>query len=150
MDQHERLSPNDYTTMNSIPNRLPPPAPGPTGPSAPDNRTEGPSSGPAPGGSPATGGGGHQAHHTGTQHQLVSDLRADFWRGFEHMPQLVIAESESGDDSGDEEEGPLSFARLLSPYSKLYRGVVQEHDKEAARNSELRMVRWVEDVARCI
>lgn len=66
------------------------------------------------------------------------------------MPQLVIAESESGDDSGDEQEGPLSFARLLSPYSKLCKGVVRQHDKEAASNSELRMMRWVEDVARCI
>lgn len=65
------------------------------------------------------------------------------------MPQLVIAESEPGDDSGDEEEGPLSFARLLSPYSRFFRGIVQ-HDKEAARNSELRMMRWVDDVARCI
>lgn len=79
----------------------------------------------------------------------MSDFGADFWRGFEHVPQLVIAESESGDDSADEQEGPLSYAHVLSPYSTFYRGVVRQYEKDAARNNELRMMRWIEDVARC-
>lgn len=149
MDQFERLNLNDYSTRGSIPNSLPPPAPGATGPSMPDNLTRGAGFGPAPTAAPAPSGGGHDTYHTGTQHQLVSDYRADFWRGFEHVPQLVIAESESGDDSAHEHEGPLSYARLLSPYSPYCRGVVRQYEREAAAKSELRMMRWVEDVARC-
>lgn len=64
------------------------------------------------------------------------------------MPLLMIAESESGDDSADEEEGPISFARLLAPYSKPSREIVDQHDNEVARHTELRMMKWVDDVAR--
>lgn len=148
MDYFERINPPNSNPQMGIPNSLPPPPPDPTGPTNPDNRT-GSSTGPAGGTTPTSSGGSDVTHYyTGTQHQLASDFRPDFWRGFEHGPLLVIAESESGDDSADEQEGPLSYARLLSPYSKLCREIVRQHEKEAVRNSELRMMRWVDDVAR--
>lgn len=152
LDECERLNLNDFNLRTSIPPSLPPPTSDATDDNMPDNRTGGPSSGSAPPGGAPSPGGGQVAHyhHTGTQQQLVSDFHTDFWRGFEHVPQLVIAESESGDDSEDEQEGPLSYARLMSPYSKFYRGIVRQHDKEAARNRDVRMMRWVEDVARCM
>lgn len=148
MDQYERLTSHDYNMRNSIPTSLRPPGPDPANPSTFDRSTRGPHSGAAPAAASSPPSGNHDTRHTGTQHHLVSELRAEFWRGFEHFPPLVIAESEPGDDSDDEQEGPLSYARLLSPYSKYYSGIVQQHDKEAARNSEMRMMRWVDDVAR--
>lgn len=148
MDQYERLSSHDYNMRTSISPSMRPPGPDPTNPSTPDRLTRGAHSGPAPAGASSPPSSSQDNRHTGTQHHLVSELRAEFWRGFEHSPPLVIAESESGDDSDDEQEGPLSYARLLSPYSKYYSGIVQQHDKEAARNTEMRMMRWVDDVAR--
>lgn len=151
MDQYDRLRTPNSTPRGGIPHNLPPPAPDPAGPNPPANRTGGPTTGPAPGGAPTSrGGGGDNTHLAGAmQHQLVSDFSADFWRGFEHVPQMLIPASESGDDSDDDQQDPLSYARMLSPYSKYYREIVQEHDKEAARNRELRMIGWVEEVARC-
>lgn len=52
-----------------------------------------------------------------SQQQLASDFMTELWREFESTPKLVIVESESGDDSAPEEEGPLSYARIFAPYS---------------------------------
>lgn len=151
MHQYTRLNPPVPAESTAITPSLPPPGPDNSGGGGGGGHRE-----PQPGTDTAlpadnnsSGRGGPANHGINlSQRQLAIDIRTELWRKFDSAPKIVIPESESGDDSELEEEGPVSYARVLAPYAPFAKKIVDQHNQQQAKNKAARVSEWLDNLGR--